>query len=83
MKLYKRYYICVEPSIDSEPSASMEPLVNFEPPAFPKYWTFKPYWTNYEYQTTSMELEPTTSEELNVNIEHKEEKNIHQIALGN
>ena len=29
-----------------------------------------------------MKLEPPTSEELNMNIEHKEEKNIHQYALG-
>ena len=33
LKLYKQYYLCVEPSIDSEPSASMEPPVNFEPPS--------------------------------------------------
>ena len=63
MKVHKRYYPCVEPSIYSEQSASMEPPVNFEPPSL------NIELSNHTEPTMNikplpMKLEPSTSEEL-------------------
>ena len=58
------------------------PPVNFEPPSL------NIELSNHTEPTMNIKplpmiLEPPTSEELNMNIENKEEKNIHQYVLGN
>ena len=65
-----------------EPSAGMEPPVNFEPTSL-NIELLNHTEPTMNIKPLPMKLEPPISEQLNMNIEHKEEKNIHQYVLGN